>query len=102
MIPAESSAIQSQYLANVSNIMNATSAQVTSIYQTQGLTAAQQQAAVQTAYQQMDAQIKSIQSFYSASPLWTGPGASNSGGTPAPPPPPPTTGGFGPGPGYGK
>ena len=83
----------SQYLAGVSNIMNSTSQQISSIYATQGLTAAQQQNAVATANAQMSTNIANLQAYYTSSPLWdpnygTGSGAPAAPGTSSTPPGP--------------
>lgn len=60
----------SQYLASVSQIMQATSSEIQTIYSTQGLTALQQSNAVAKAQQQMNTNLANLQSFYKSSPLW--------------------------------
>jgi len=63
-------ALQAQYLTGVTNIMNATAAQIQAIYQTTGLSSTQQQAAVLTANQQMQENINNLAAYYASSPLW--------------------------------
>lgn len=63
-------ALQAQYLTGVTNIMTATQAQIQAIYNTQGLTADQQQAAVLSANQQMQENIQNLAAYYASSPLW--------------------------------
>lgn len=84
----------SQYLASVSNRMNQGSQEITQIYSTQGLTSAQQQAAVQVAYSHMDQDIKAIATYYQQSPQWNpnwnnGAPISTTPQSPPPAPPPP-------------
>jgi hypothetical protein len=62
--------LQSQYLAAVSDRMNQASSEMSSIYQTQGLTAAQQQAAVSVANTRLTNDLSAIRSYYQESPLW--------------------------------
>lgn len=78
--------LQAQYLASVSDRMNAGSTEIAQIFQTQGLTAAQQNAAVAQAQVRMQKDLSSLQAYYQQSPLWddawgTGP----TGGTGTPP-----------------
>lgn len=63
-------ALQSQYLQGVSQIMAANTQAITQIYATQGLTSAQQQAAVATQNLAMQQQLKNLAAFYASSPLW--------------------------------
>jgi hypothetical protein len=79
-----SQSLQSQYLASISNRQNMATQEITSIYQTQGLTPQQQQAAVADAMRRLDSDIAALQAYYAQSPLWD----SNWGG-PAPPTPQP-------------
>lgn len=62
--------LQSQYLAAVSERMNAGSNEIAQIYQTQGLSSAQQQSAVQQARVRMEQDLASIGRYYAQSPLW--------------------------------
>lgn len=63
-------ALQNNYLLAVSERQRAASQEIAQIYQTQGLTASQQNAAVENAYNRMRADIQTLQSYYAASPLW--------------------------------
>lgn len=63
-------ALQAQYLTGVTNIMNATAAQIQQIYQTSGLSATQQQNAVAEANRQMQENINNLSAYYASSPLW--------------------------------
>jgi hypothetical protein len=71
------------YLASVANYMSSTSSEIAQIYSTQGLTAEQQQAAVSTAYSQMQSNIQALGTYYSSSPQWN-PNFSTGATTPAP------------------
>lgn len=62
--------LQAQYLASVSDKMNSSSNEIAQIYQTQGLTSAQQQAAVASAQQRMKTDLSALQAYYQQSPLW--------------------------------
>jgi hypothetical protein len=62
--------LQSQYLASVSDRMNAGSNEISQIYQTQGLTASQQQTAVQNAQNRMAADLAALSAYYRQSPFW--------------------------------
>ena len=77
-------ALQAQYLTGITNIMTSTNAQIQAIYSTQGLSAAQQTAAVTKAQQEMQQQISNLSAYYASSPLWdTGQTGANPG-TPGP------------------
>lgn len=91
-------ALQAQYLTGVTNIMNATTAQIQQIYATSGLSAQQQQNAVKAANQQMQENINNLAAYYASSPLWdTGqspapiPGATPANRIPTAPPAPTVT-----------
>lgn len=62
--------LQSQYLAAVSDRMNAGSNEIAQIYSTQGLSASQQQTAVQNAHNRMTNDLASIAAYYRQSPNW--------------------------------
>lgn len=78
--------LQAQYLASVSERMNSSSAEISNIYSQQGLSSAQQQAAVQTAYTRLNQDLASLASFYQQSPLWD-PAWGQNAPTPAAPAP---------------
>ena len=85
--------LQSAYLASITQRQNAASAEIQTIYNTQGLTSAQQTAAVQNAYARMTADINALSAYFQQSPYWdpnfgTPSEGGNSGtGIPAYPPP---------------
>jgi hypothetical protein len=62
--------LQGQYLASVSERMTAGSNEAAQIYQTAGLTSAQQANAVQIAYTRMQTDLATLASTYAQSPLW--------------------------------
>jgi len=81
--------LQAQYLASVSDRMNNSSQEISQIYSTQGLTAAQQQVAVNNAYTRLNQDLGALQAYYQQSPLWDpawGQTASQSPTTPVAPP----------------
>lgn len=94
--------LQSQYLASVSDRMNAASNEISQIYQTQGLTPAQQNAAVAQAQARAQKDLASLQAYYQQSPLWDTSWGSGTEGSGAPvpyEPPPPVFDGYYPTPG---
>lgn len=60
----------SQYLAAVSERMQQSSNEISSIYQTQGLSASQQQSAVANAYARVQTDLQAIAAYYQQSPNW--------------------------------
>lgn len=62
--------LQGNYLGAVERRTSQFSSEVTSIYQTQGLTAAQQTAAVEVARRNYENDLALLQDFYSKSPYW--------------------------------
>lgn len=78
--------LQGSYLTAVSNRQTAASAEIQTIYTTQGLSSAQQQTAVANAYSRMQTDMAALSAFYRQAPAWD---SNWNSGTPAPP-----TGGF--------
>lgn len=63
-------AMQNNYLLAVANRQQQTSQEVATIYQTQGLSAAQQNAAVTNAYARLQQDLLVLRTYYQQSPLW--------------------------------
>lgn len=91
--------LQSAYLTSITQRQNAASAEVQQIYTTQGLTPAQQNSAVQSAYSRMTTDINALSAYFQQSPYWDPGFGVPSGGAPAPgsayPSPAPSPGGAG-------
>lgn len=85
--------LQGAYLTSVSNRQTAASQEIQQIYSTQGLTGAQQQAAVANAYARVNADLAAISAYYRQAPAWDPSWGTSTGGAgppaAAPPPPPP-------------
>ena len=63
-------ALQNNYLLAISDRQRQASQEIAQIYQTEGLNASQQNAAVQNAYNRMRSDIETLQAYYASSPLW--------------------------------
>lgn len=62
--------LQAQYLASVTDRMNAASQEISGIYTTQGLKADQQKTAVDNARARLTSDLAQLQTYYSQSPIW--------------------------------
>lgn len=76
--------LQSAYLTSITNRQNSASVEIQNIYTTQGLTSAQQNAAVTNAYSRMTTDVQALSAYFQQSPYWD-PGFGSPGAAPTVP-----------------